>query len=281
MRYADFLILAKEYKALEQEAQEMSKLDKSNPRIFRYLGYSAYENGNFQGSVQALKDFMTKVEPERVIARDYLYLGRAQLKAGQDSAGIGTLRKAIELDSSSIEGMSEVGRLLYDAKKYAEAAAAYELAVTSPKLNLQDYYFLGASYYWFYNTQRSAKKNPDKDILVKADSAFSKLAQRAPTTEQAWQFRGRINRAMDDEEDSQGLAYPFYEKYVEVVTVTKPEKVAKNTAGLVEAYSYLGLVEAKKNKNNTKALEYFNKGLALAPTDANLVQYKKAVTPGK
>src|SRR6478672_11685623 len=43
MRHADFLILAKDYKALEAEAEKMSQLDKVNPRILRYLGYSAYE----------------------------------------------------------------------------------------------------------------------------------------------------------------------------------------------------------------------------------------------
>ncbi len=280
MRFADFLILAREYKALEQESQEMSKLDKTNPRIFRYLGYSAYENQNYPASVQALKDFMAKVDPTRVIAQDYLYLGRAQLKAGQDSAGIATLRKAIELDSTNVEGMSEVGKLLYDSKKYAEAAAAYEASLTGSKPDLLDYYYLGSSYYWLFNTLKADKKNPDKEILVKADSAFSKLLARTPTTEQGWQFRGRINRLMDDEEDSQGLAFPFYEKYIETVTVSKPEKAAKNSAGLVEAYTYLGLVEAKKNKNNTKALDYFNKGLALAPGDANLLQAKKAVSSG-
>src|SRR5690606_31345362 len=46
MRYADFLILAKDYETLEVQANEMAKLDQANPRILRYLGYAAYENGN-------------------------------------------------------------------------------------------------------------------------------------------------------------------------------------------------------------------------------------------
>jgi hypothetical protein len=44
MRHADFLILAKDYQALQTEAQAMQQLDKVNPRIYRYLGYAAYEN---------------------------------------------------------------------------------------------------------------------------------------------------------------------------------------------------------------------------------------------
>jgi hypothetical protein len=41
MRRADFLILIEDYAALE--ANKMIELDKVNPRIYRYLGYSAYK----------------------------------------------------------------------------------------------------------------------------------------------------------------------------------------------------------------------------------------------
>jgi hypothetical protein len=43
MRRADFLILIEDYAALEVEANKMIELDKVNPRIYRYLGYSAYK----------------------------------------------------------------------------------------------------------------------------------------------------------------------------------------------------------------------------------------------
>jgi hypothetical protein len=36
------LIVAHDYKALEIEAEKMKQIDKVNPRILRYLGYSAY-----------------------------------------------------------------------------------------------------------------------------------------------------------------------------------------------------------------------------------------------
>ena len=53
MRHADFLILAKDYQALQTEAQAMQQLDKVNPRILRYLGYAAYENKNYDESIKA------------------------------------------------------------------------------------------------------------------------------------------------------------------------------------------------------------------------------------
>src|SRR5690606_17703905 len=85
MRYADFLILAKDYKTLEVQANEMAKIDKMNPRILQYLGYAAYENGNYQDSKKAITDFIAKVEPGRLIARDFMFLGMADLRLATDT----------------------------------------------------------------------------------------------------------------------------------------------------------------------------------------------------
>ena len=279
MRHADFLILTKDYKALEAEANAMAKIDKVNPRVLRYLAYSSYENGNYAASSKALMDFMAKVEPSRLIAKDYLYLGRAQMKdSSQVAAGIVNLKKAVEMDSTNAEVMSDIGKALFQAKKYDQAAQAYGIAANNPrsKTIVYDSYFLGTSYYFDYATKKAAKLNPSKDLLVKADSALSYVIQRAPNTEPAWQFRGRIAR-QNDESDSKGLAVPYYEKYVEILTVTKPELAPKSKTGLLEAYIYLGSVAANVNKDNKKAMDYFNKALAVDPSNATAQQALKAL----
>jgi tetratricopeptide (TPR) repeat protein len=197
-------------------------MDKANKRILRYLAYAAYENGDYPASIQAIKDFMAKVEAKRVIGRDYSYLGRALIKSGQEAEGFQTVKKALAIDSSLVSGMSDLAKELYTLTKYSKAAEAYELAVKNPQRNLTDYYWLGSSYY--YDWVDKIKKDPktDKSLLVKADSAFSYLVQRAPNTFAVWQFRARINRRFDDASDSQGLAVPFYEKYVDILTANVP-----------------------------------------------------------
>jgi hypothetical protein len=40
MRRADFLILIEDYVAFRSWSKKMIELDKVNPRIYRYLGYS-------------------------------------------------------------------------------------------------------------------------------------------------------------------------------------------------------------------------------------------------
>jgi tetratricopeptide (TPR) repeat protein len=282
LRHADFLFLAKDFKALEAEAIEMAKLDKVNPRVLRYLAYSAFENENFSSSAQALKDFISKVEPSRLISQDYLYLGRAQMKDTTMLAeGMVNITKAVEMDSTNAAVMSEIGQALYKARKYEDAAKAYEISIINPERALLDYYYLGSSYYFQYGALKNADLIPEKDLLVKADSAFSYLVQRSPTTQIGWQYRGRINRLLDDENDSQGLAVPFYEKYIDLVTVEKPELVAKSAPGLIEAYNYLGSVAARKDGDNVKAKEYFDKVLALDPANVTATQAVKAIDGSK
>lgn len=282
LRHADFLFLAKDFKSLEREANEMAKLDKVNPRVLRYLAYSAFENGNYASTAQALKEFISKVEPSRIISQDYLYLGRAQMKdTTMLSEGMANIIKAVELDSTNAVVMSEIGQNLYKAKKYIDAAQAYEIAIKNPERSLLDYYYLGMSYYFTYGDQKVNNMNPPKDLLVKADSAFSYLVQRSPTTQAGWQYRGRINRLLDDENDSQGLAVPFYERYVDLVTVEKPELATKSSVGLIEAYNYLGSVAARKDGDNVKAKEYFDKVLALDPANVTATQAVKAIDGSK
>ncbi|MES2875195.1 MAG: tetratricopeptide repeat protein [Bacteroidota bacterium] len=278
LRHADFLYLAKDFKALEAEANEMAKLEKANARVLRYLAYSAFENGNYTASSQALKEFMAKVEPGRIISQDYLYLGRAQMKdTTQLAEGMININKAVAMDSSNAAVMSEIALELYKARKYEEAAKAYEIAIKNPERELLDYFYLGSSYYFDYGTKKTANLNPSNEMLVKADSAFSYLVQRAPTTHQGWLYRGRINRLLDGPEDVKGLAVPFYEKYVALLTVEKPELAAANKNNLVAAYNYLGSVAARRDGDNTKARGYFEKVLVLDPNDSTAQQALKAL----
>ena len=278
MRYADFLVLAGEYKALEQEAQQMAQSGQSNPRIYRYLGYAAFENGHFAESVKALKDFISKVEAERVIAQDYFYLGRAQLKS-EDTSGVSTLAKAVSIDSAYAEPLSELAKEQFTAKKYELAAKLYELAVSneSSKTVIYDNFYLGMAYYFDYAGKDAATQKSRKDILVKADSAFSYVAQKSPTTPDSYLYRARVNRLLDDDQNSKGMMVPYYEKYVEVLSA-KPETMAdpRYKKNLAEAYNNIGAYYMRTNHG--KAKEYFSKTIALDPGNTYAAEALKSLS---
>ena len=282
-RHATFLILAKKYKELEAEANAMAQMDKTNPRIFRYLGYSAYENGNYAASVKALNDFLSKVDTSRIIPQDYLYLGRALIKTpGSEAEGIKNLKKAIALDSSNVEVMGDIGKALFSAKKYNDAAETFEMAVNNPtsKTKAYDNFYLGMARYFTYAAQVSAKEKTDPTLLTKADSAFSYVIRVAPSNPDSYLYRARVKKLVDDQENMKGLMVPDYEKYLEIV-LAKPNATAEPRvkSTVVEAYKNLGAFYQRTDV--AKAKQYFGKVIELEPSDAYALSALKALGGSK
>ena len=272
MRHADFLILAKDYKALEVEANKIKELDGINPRIYRYLGYSAYENGNADAALDALQRF-TSTPTNKIIPRDYLYLGQSKIKKGTSADGktvdpnqlasaIADFKKAVEMEPLSANEFNEIGKKLYDQKAFAAAAAVFEVAVSNPnsKNYLLDNFYLGNSLY-YDNTRKDVVK-PDPVALAKADVAFGNVITASPTTQDAYIFRARTNKLLENDD----MMAKYYEDYLRVVTEKGEEEINKNKNKFIEAYNNIGAVYA--NSDKIKAKEYFNKTLALDPANA-------------
>ncbi len=270
MRHADFLILAKDYKSLELEANKMKELDGVNPRILRYLGYSAYENGNVEIALKSLQDY-TANPSNKIIARDYLYLGQAKIKKGvsadgksvdpiQLESGIADLKKGVEMEPLAVNELNEIGKKLYEMKLFGAAAAVFEIATSNPesKNYLIDNFYLGNAIY-YNSTFQGAKV--DKVQLQKGDVAYGNVITASPATQEAYIFRARINKLLENDE----MIAKYYEEYLKVVTEKGEEEVAKNKAKFIESYNNIAAVYA--NTNKAKAIEYFNKTLALDPTN--------------
>lgn len=292
MRYADFLVLAKDYKTLEKEAQEMAKLDNTNPRIYRYLGYAAYENGNYPASIQAINTWMSKADKSRLHPFDYLYLGKAQLKTGAPAEAIANLNKAVmdstlfeDMEASTAaqvktgitEQMSGIGKALFTEKKYNEAAQIYELALEAPKPSVTDRFYIGYSHYFNYVFNvPDAEKAKHKASLERADLAFGNVSKVVPDYALAYVYRARVNKLMDNEQNPQGLAVPHYEKFIEAQIKTPADKLtAANKKDLVESYNYLANYYSKNNVSKSK--ELLKKTLEIDPANEYAQQALKAL----
>ncbi len=271
MRHADFLILAKDYKALELEANKMKEIDGVNPRILRYLGYSAYENGNFEAALKALQDY-TANTANKVIPRDYIYLGQAKIKKGASADGktidpvslasaIEDIKKAVAMEPLVAADLNELGKKLYDQKAFGAAAAVFEVAVSVPtsKNYLIDNFYLGNAIY-YDNTRKDIVK-PDPIALQKADVAFGNVIAASPNTADAYIFRARTNNLLENDE----VMAANYQLYIDTVTAKGEAEVTKNKAKFIEAYNNMAAHFA--NTDKTKAKELFNKTLALDPTN--------------
>ncbi|WP_316780849.1 hypothetical protein [Pedobacter antarcticus] len=287
LRYAQFLYYAKDYKALETETADIAKLYPNNQKtlvINRLEAYSAAENKS-PNAAQLLKDFFAKnTDTTRLLASDYLYLGKAQLEAGEDDQALINITKAVAKDSTNVEALEEVGKALYNNKKYAQAATVYKDAIRlnpNGKGSLTNYYYLASANYYNYALADQAKENPDKKLLVEADSALAHLNTTSPEFTLAYIFRARVARYMDDETSPKGLNVPYYEQYLDLVTVKKPELGAADAEkrNLVEAYTNLGFFYSAADK--AKATDLFNKALAIDPANANATAGLQQLTPAK
>ncbi|MFV5691189.1 hypothetical protein ACM55K_04095 [Flavobacterium sp. LT1R49] len=273
MRHADFLILAGDYKALEIEANKMKELDKVNPRILRYLGFAAYENGNADVAIQSLESFIGN-PANKVLAVDYQYLGFAKIQKaiGADGKtidptlfnnGILDVKKAVEMEITITNNLADLGKKLYEQKLFKEAGAIYEIAVTNKESRnyLLDNFYLGNSLY-YDNTRKDVVK-PDPIALQKADIAFGNVIEASPATQDAYIFRARTNRLLEKDD----MMVKYYEDYIKVVTEKGPEELEKKAVKAKIIESYNNSAASYANTNKAKAIEYFSKTLALDPTN--------------
>ncbi len=280
--YEDFLVYAKDWKTLEQEATDLLKSSKSpDLRVYRYLGYAAYENGNYAAALTAMNTWLKDAAPKRIITGDYVYLGRTQLQL-KDSTGVTTLKKAIALDTAQTDIYGEIGKYYYfTARNYAQAAKYYDLYITKSKAHkLADYVTLGrANFYAFTDMQDAYAKTkvaPDTSLLVKADTALNYVnTKQTKPLASIVIIRARIADARESEDrvhNYKGYAKPLYEQYVSIVAPTNPtDDLTKKQ--LVEAYVYLGFYYELVAKDDAKAAENWGKAKDIDPANKQVMQY--------
>lgn len=282
MRHADFLILVKDYKQLETVANKMIAEDKVNPRIYRYLGYAAYENGNVDVAIKSIEDYI-KVPGNKVIGRDYYYLGLSKIKKGTAAdgtidqaafdAGLADIKKAIELEPLVVEEFADFGKELFGKKQYTQAASIFELGANNKesKNYLDDAVYYGISVY--YGNAGKPLENRDKAALENAIVTFDKVLEASPSYDEAYLYKGRLSSALDKDD----MIIKNYEEYVTKITAKGAEELAKPATAkkVIEAYNAIGAAYA--NTDKAKAVEYFNKTLVLDPANSYATQSIKAL----
>ncbi|MHC0446909.1 tetratricopeptide repeat protein [Flavobacterium sp. 3-218] len=282
MRHADFLILVKDYKQLETVANKMIAQDKVNPRIYRYLGYAAYENGNVDVAIKSIEDYI-KSPGNKVIGRDYYYLGLSKIKKGTAAdgtvdqaafdAGLADIKKAVELEPLVVEEFADFGKALFGKKQYTQAAAIFELGAGNKesKNYLDDAVYYGISVY--YGNAGKPAESRDKAALENAIATFDKVLEASPSYDEAYLYKGRLSSALDKDD----MIIKNYEEYVAKTTAKGAEEMAKpaTVKKVVEAYNAIGAAYA--NTDKAKAVEYFNKTLVLDPANSYATQSVKSL----
>jgi tetratricopeptide (TPR) repeat protein len=136
------------------------------------------------------------------------------------------------------------------AKNYPQAAVWFQKRVDSgDKVSTTDYYNLGRAYYLMKE-------------YGKSDSAFGKVTSLQETWAPGWLWRGKANAGLDPD-SKQGLAKPYYEKYIELVSADSAN-ITKYQRELTEANSYLAYYYLVQ-KDCTQSTIYWKRVLDLEP----------------
>jgi tetratricopeptide (TPR) repeat protein len=283
LRYADFLVNAGDYVTLQEVATKLSKSGSVNPRIFRYLGYAAYENKDYPAGLTAINDWFAKAQPNRILPRDYYYLGRLQIASGLDTVkGIETLKKYADLDTTKVsDAYTELVNIYKKKKDYLNVANSYQAMVDKShgKLLLTERLSIGIYDYLAFRTQASASRKdpsikPDSTLLVKADSALSFVQQhQVSPTVYVPQYRALISDYKDqDFANFKGLSKPYYEQLIPLLTAKTAPTAAEKTL-LADSYAYLGNYYQYHDKDDAKAAENFTKAKEIDPENSAAKYY--------
>ncbi len=290
-RFATALFSNKQYCDALPELENLQKNKFNNFYVERMMSYSYYECGDktdkeaYNKGLGANEQFFKMVPQDKIISSDYKYKGLLLSKLGKDSLAVIELEKASSIDTSKTRELAgDVAKLYFKMKKYDKAISTYQRKMNGDADNLtgNEFLELGRAYYF-----------GPKDY-VQADSAFSKITQKAPTYALAYLWRGRANYQVDlknetenkdkNPKDKKWSARPHYEKFLDLV---KPEERTTSAYKLlvIEATKYLGdYYVNSKDKNMDKAKDMWKLVSELDPSDKQAKAFfapKQSNKPGQ
>ncbi|HZF65394.1 MAG TPA: tetratricopeptide repeat protein [Chitinophagaceae bacterium] len=237
--------------------------DRSNPRVYRLLGYSFVGKGDSTTACNYVDQFFAKADPDDIIGADYILQADA---CGKDNPDIvrASYLKAAQMDSvlyNQIRILNEgIERFKNSGRKIAEGdlrLLSYQLR--GDKANPAELFQIGLPFYQGRNFKR-------------ADSVFSAYATAMPDSIYGHYWTA-LARAQMDTTMEQGLAVSAYQKTLEVA---EKDPVRFRSQGVASA-GYLAGYHNNIKKDKETAIEYLKKGLEFDPTNTALQNGLKAL----
>lgn len=253
IRYGSFLYLSKDYNAAISEMETvLSNCELESTQALRILAISYYETKNYSKGLEFVNRVFGLVPTDRLTEKDYEYSGKLLIATGQDSMGIERLKVAYAMEPSRTDLLSEMATIYSKAKRYTEAITVLtEKINTGKEVKSADYFNLGRAQYL-------------SGLYPASDSSFAKVNEVSPKYATGYLWRAKANTQLDSTSEN-GLAKPFYEKYIELA-VADSVNATKYQGGLAEAYGYLAYYYILKN-DKVLALDYLKKK-SLLPLEA-------------
>ncbi|MBC8046145.1 MAG: tetratricopeptide repeat protein [Fimbriimonadaceae bacterium] len=223
--------------------------DSTNYIAWRIISWSNYELKNYKEGYDASMKFWS-IDEKKVNPNDYIYSARLAAQNKDTVRTIFFYEQGLQSDSVNAELYSEYGKALFNLRKWEDVTKIFEAKDSIYGNGSIDVFYLGRAYYNMNN-------------YLKADSSFTVFAEKQPTSPDGYLWRAKSNSSMDTV-DFKGLAFPHYDKYIEIAQAD----TVKNKANLIDAYIYMARYNYELKKDNKKSCEFIRKALELDPENA-------------
>jgi outer membrane protein assembly factor BamD (BamD/ComL family) len=235
------------------------------PRVYRLLAYSYMGNKDTTTACQYANEFMQKqTNEDEVYASDYFMHALACGKGNSDII-LADINKARQKDPQ--QAARVLKEALDDAKKSGNKLLEGELSLILYQLqganaNPQNLVSIGVAFY-------------QGGAFAKADSLFNGYSKAYPDSIYGHYWSARLN-AQIDSSMTQGLAVPHYEQVLRIAALDTSRAFYKSVG--VSAAGYLTGYYNNIKADKATALTYIDKGLAIDPSNATLLNYKKVLS---
>lgn len=269
-RYSTILFSNKDYAKSLQYVKQYLEKDTNHFVLRRLRMYNEFELKDTNVNSSAEK-FMNETDTSKYIHYDYVYYAKVLKNKKEYEKSNKNIEKALVLDSTATDLYRTMGENYQSLNNYDKAIENYLILLEKGRVTLGDYQVLGQTYY-FAGTNITSQQDSLKRVsyLLKADSMFSVVAEKAPSKPLGNFWRARANSAID-QETTLGLAKPYYEAALALY-----EQDNKDTKKIIECYSYLGYYYFVKNEM-AKSKEYWNKILAIDPSNDTAIKALKGI----
>ena len=293
-RYADFLVYSGNYEELKTVAQELANMPGVDAKVYRYLGYIAYnQDKDYAKAAEHMNTLFSKVEQERLIPRDYLYAGLANLSVGDAEKGEALLKQAVEKQTEEDNLETEIAETAfakYQDGEVEEAVKIFRIPAANPE---SDYYF-DANYFVGLGqyTKGSRLVSPAEGEEITPELGVQKIAAAKPVLDEAIKsfgtviasekedvkkkylvnslyYKGLSELALDgvmyDPENAKGLFVDSFTQLLQSVQNTELPETTVNSY-IVDANNYLGYYFYLKGETE-KAKGHFQETIKVSPDD--------------
>ncbi|MGV3528331.1 MAG: tetratricopeptide repeat protein [Flavisolibacter sp.] len=244
----------------------VSQAPNAKPRVYRLLAYSYLASKDTAGACENASKFLAKADDEELLGNDYILHATACAKG--DPTVIRTdVMKAVQMDSVLTRQINMINQMVEQARAGGQKILEGELRLISYELRgkqadpneLVSYiavpFYLGGAY-------------------EKADSVAQVYIKQMPDSIHGYYWSALALSALDPEME-QGLAIPAYEKVLSIAESDKGRLAAQGAKAAITLAIYYNNVK----KDRTAALTYVDRGLALDPSNENLLSIQKALNP--